>query len=154
MTSEFRTFQFVSSKDSRRIHNEAITKVIFVPEKAMLISASKDKTLKFWRFKQLKVVDVQPKIKVDGKDALDLGLGSLSKAITGKPLSKQRSGYDRNDPLMGEEEDVSQGDSYGRFARGSFERNSSGHQPKPTAPSDKQPKKKDDSDDDLAGWDT
>lgn len=129
---------------------------MFVPEKAMLISASKDKTLKFWRFKQLKVADVPPRERVEERDGLDLGLRAMAKSGSGKPFgTKQKSAYDKNDPLMGEEEDGDMGDTYGKFARRSFEQKSTANQPKPPLPNDKHSKnKKEDSDDDLAGWDT
>jgi len=114
----------------------------------MLITSSKDKTLKFWRFKQLRPQEVapnQPVINNRGNEGFGNGL------IEPRPRPpRNRGGYDRNDPLMGGDED-----DYHQPGGHVEQQEEVRPVPQTKTPKPDFTKKKDeDSDEDLTGWDT
>ena len=135
----FPPVQFVDLLDSRKIHNEAITSIKFVPEKGWLISTSKDRTLKFWRFKQLKRIN-------EGFNEVK------NQAVLGVSVKgyRQKGDFDRDDPLhdQDEQEIDYRNDDYNQGQR------DNGKTREPNKQKQVEIKKKEpDSDEDLTGWD-
>lgn len=120
------------------MHNETITSVKLVPEFAWLITTSKDKTVKFWKLNQLHEA-VEPK-----KDVREIVKQEQPK------YKKPNQNMVENDPFWEEEQQAK------RFIEKEV---ISKKQEKNTFSESKPPKiekvvKKEDSDEDLTGWDT
>ena len=142
----------------------------------MLITSSKDKTMKFWRFKQLQAIRANPNDRnnlvggerVDGvtnrrpqpprrdpNDYDDYGeddrqANDFSDRRPQPP--KNQANRDRNDPLM---DDDDEDDHYNqRQNNGRHFRDEAPQQPPQAPKQDPRKKKEEDSDEDLAGWDT
>lgn len=109
----------------------------------MLITASKDKTLKFWRIKQLQRQEAPPRS--------DNNAYQVTFQDRPQPPIRSRGNYDRDDPLTG-------GDDDHRTSSHTADREQREEvkqlPPRTNPKQDFSKKKAEESDEDLTGWDT
>lgn len=110
-----------------------------MPEKGWLVSTSKDRTLKFWRFKQLKKTN-------EGFNEVK------NQGFSGVPVKgyRQKGDYDRDDPLHEhDEQEVNNRDDEYNQSQKDKGRGKEANKQKQVEIKKKDP----DSDEDLTGWD-
>ena len=121
------------------MHSETVTSIKFVPEFAWLITTSKDKSVKFWKINALNEVG-EPRKEV---------IKEIVNQAEPK-YKKTKQNVVENDPFWEEEQQAKRFIEKEAIAK---------KQEKTTFSDQKQPKKekvqkKEESDEDLTGWDT
>lgn len=109
----------------------------------MLITSSKDKTLKFWRIKQLRRQE-EPSRPADHTYQANF-------QERPQPLLRNRGAYDRDDPLMGGDDDHR---NHPQTAQSEAKEEIKQLPQRANPKQDFSKKKADESDEDLTGWDT